>query len=187
MNLEARLASLSELQASRYRLSISESTVSTLDAFLAQNYGIIDPTSPDAVMRKLENAAANDKHARRLFRAMEQRNQAHMLGGDTSHPDERVYELMSVVPYAGWIHSLKRAYILDAAAALTALVERLDIRGPALDVGCHVGYHTLWLAKHCGLAVTGIDTSKQSVALAKELSASHFSAATFVASDYHAF
>lgn len=170
VNLESRIARLEMLQRAPYRLSTSRTTVAALDAFLADVYGIAEPTTDAAVRSRVEAAADDSREARRLLRAMEQRYLAHQRGGRTEQDDARVYELMAVQPFLGWIHSLKRAYILDAAAALTALIETLDIRGPVLDVGCHAGYHANWLAKHAGVPITGIDAVARPVTFASAVS-----------------
>lgn len=187
INLDERHSILEGIQASPYRLRVQRSIVNELDAFLTDTYGISDPMTTEALYGSLGSASVADKDARRLLRAMEHRNEAHRERRDVKAADARFYELMAVMPYAGWIHSQKRVYILDAAAALTAVCQRLSITGPVLDVGCHLGYHATWLATHLGLSVTGIDIAKRPIALATTLAAKHAGDVTFANADWSNF
>jgi len=159
-------------------------TVRTIDAFLANTYGIADPSTFDILSRKLEGVATTDRHAARLLRVLEERNVVYAEQGSTAKVDARFFDLTAVPPYAGWIHELKRACILDAAVALTQLISDLDITGPVLDVGCHVGYHASWLASRTHLPVTGIDRSTRAVALARTIAATHAPSASFEVADF---
>jgi len=179
VKVASRLENLETLQRAPYRLHTSRETVKALDTFLSDSYGITEPTTDAATRARLEAAAVQSRDARRLLQAMEQRYQAHHRGRRTEQDDARVYELMAVQPFLGWIHSLKRAYILDAAAALTALVQKLQISGPVLDVGCHAGYHANWLAKQTGVPVTGVDPAAQPIGFANAVSSAQRLPATF--------
>ena len=69
-------------------------------------------------------------------------------------------------PMSGLIHSGRRPHILDAAAYLTVLAKAFD-KPEILDVGCNVGYHSLWLAKNANASVVGIDGSKAAIEYAR--------------------
>jgi hypothetical protein len=179
-----RRVALAELHASKVKLRVDANVVDGIDRFLGEHYGISDPLAFPEVERRLIAAASTDPHARRLLRALHERNAVHSEERDTANADARFYDLMAVMPYSGWIHSTKRAYILDAAAAVTALCQRLRISGPILDVGCHVGYHTTWLRSHCCLDATGIDLGRRQIALASKLSVSICGTASFVVGEF---
>ena len=61
------------------------------------------------------------------------------------------------------MHSRKRSEILDSLALLTVLVDRLEITGPILDLGCHVGYLPTWIAQRHSMDVTGVDRSFRAI------------------------
>ena len=62
--------------------------------------------------------------------------------------------------------------ILDAGCLLVHLVRQLQIAGPVLDIGCHIGYHAALLAAETGLKVHGVDLSTQAIAAAAKYAAS---------------
>lgn len=82
-----------------------------------------------------------------------------------------IYDVIAQDRLHGSWFSRRRAFILDTAAILTALIGELKIRGPVLDLGCNAGFLAIWLAKLRGLQVTGLDFSEKSIALARTRSA----------------
>jgi SAM-dependent methyltransferase len=184
MHSNDRALTLRRLHDAPLRLTSSLETVRNVDAFLASTFGIADPTSFAELERALENAATTDRQAARILRVLEERNVAHAKRRNTAQVDARFFDLMAVMPYAGWIHQLKRPYILDAMVGLTALVTELDIRGPTLDIGCHIGYHALWLSKHANIPVTGVDRSKRAMTLAGSIAESHAAPVQFTACEF---
>ncbi len=70
-------------------------------------------------------------------------------------------------PFFGLHTSHVRTIKLDTIASLTALIQKLDIRGPVLDVGCGVGYMTIWLARQFPLQFVGVDGSPRSIEIAR--------------------
>ena len=67
---------------------------------------------------------------------------------------------------------------------LSWVCKALNIEGPVLEVGCHAGYHALWLASTTGISVTGLDLSKRAVSAASAQSLKLDVSAKFVASDW---
>jgi len=76
-------------------------------------------------------------------------------GGPES--DQDFYALISAPPLVGLVHSMKFAFILDSMAYVSALIRELRITGPVLEVGCHAGYLSSWIAVNHGLRVQGWD------------------------------
>lgn len=179
MRISDRLEALRAIQGSAKRLSVTRDDVLAIDEFLSNEYGIRDPLSPEECNRLLEKAATTDRDASRLWKATLARSEAHFSGGPTAELDSRFYDLMAVQPYMGWLHSTKRVFILDAAAALTAVIQAAGIDGPILDVGCHAGYHANWIAERFRVPVEGIDTARRAVAFANSVAVRRGLTATF--------
>jgi len=87
---------------------------------------------------------------------------------DFAPTSSEFYEFVSTMPLIGLVHSWKRTFITDVAAYVSALVQHLGTEGPILDVGCHAGYHCLWLAQHHCNPVRGMDSSRAAIRFACE-------------------
>jgi SAM-dependent methyltransferase len=80
--------------------------------------------------------------------------------------ETKFYDLIADERISGFIHSQKRIYILDVSVLLIALVSYFKIEGEIMDIGCHIGYHPIIVAKDTGKRIYGIDKSLESIAAA---------------------
>lgn len=186
MNVRDRLALLGATCASRHRIVMNRDVVTAADLFLAAHFGIDNPSSSGELLSRLERAAASSREAKKVLKAVEARNLEYAGDPQRSHHDvDRLfYDAIAVAPFLGMVHSLKRVFILDAAVCLSWVCKALEIRGPVLDLGCHAGYHALWLASTTGLPVTGLDLSRRAVSGAAEVARKLNAPATFVARNW---
>jgi 2-polyprenyl-3-methyl-5-hydroxy-6-metoxy-1,4-benzoquinol methylase len=79
----------------------------------------------------------------------------------------KFYDLIACDPIQGLMHSWKWTFIFDVAAYATAICRMGSATGGILDVGCHTGYHSLWLAHALGLQVVGLDESNAALVYAR--------------------
>lgn len=185
MNAHGRLATLSAACLSPHRISMGREVVAAADEFLATHFGIDNPSTPEELLSKLERASLSNPAATKVLKAYQARNIAYGESPESHEAvDRRFYDAIAEPPFRGWAHSLKRAFILDSAVCLSWICKALNIDGPVLEVGCHAGYHALWLASATGLSVTGLDLSKRAVSAASAQSRKLNASARFVASDW---
>ena len=186
MNAHDRLATLSAACLSPHRIAIGRDVVAAADEFLATHFGIDNPSTPEELLSKLERASLSNSAATKVLKAYEARNRDYGEFPEGSHEavDQRFYDAIAEPPFRGWVHSLKRAFILDSAVCLSWVCKALNIDGPVLEVGCHAGYHALWLASTTGLSVTGLDLSKRAILAASAQSRKLNASARFLASDW---
>jgi SAM-dependent methyltransferase len=77
--------------------------------------------------------------------------------------EAKLYDAIASSSAMGPATSQRRALILDAIAMAAGLVKALDIKGPILDAGCHVGFAASILAKMLPNEIAGIDPSQTSI------------------------
>jgi 2-polyprenyl-3-methyl-5-hydroxy-6-metoxy-1,4-benzoquinol methylase len=140
--------------------------VRRIDSYLRDRWGITPPVHPNHWQTRLRKLAG-----KRLYEEYSDLHdeQAAYFANDESPPDkiERAfYDVMADPRISSHVHSQKRTEILDAGCLLVHLVRSLQVKGPVLDVGCHIGYHSALLAKECGVAVHGIDHSHKAISVA---------------------
>jgi SAM-dependent methyltransferase len=149
------------------RLGLPLSSVRAFDDYLRAEWKIAPPASPDVWDEQLAEIAGAELFAR--FRYLHDK-QASCISRGKQAPGEtvrRFYDLIADERISGFVHSQKRAYILDAAALLVYLVTGLEVAGLVLDVGCHVGYHAILLGSETGREVQGIDLSAPAIEAAR--------------------
>ena len=74
-----------------------------------------------------------------------------------------IYDVRAQHPFFGLANSNVRTIKLDTLATLTALIQKLDIRGPILDVGCNVGNMTRLLTRQTTNQFLDEDFSPRSI------------------------
>jgi len=142
-----------------------------LERFLQDTYGI-ESQPPEFDLRLAIERAYDAKTAREV----EDLIVAHSgdEGEAKRQADERLYDLISDEPLLGLVQSMRWPLIFDTGAWLTALMQRNGApSGPFLDLGCHAGYHALWLAHTLKLRGRGLDNSPAAVSKAKQIAARH--------------
>lgn len=77
--------------------------------------------------------------------------------------ESKLYDAIANSSVLGPVTSQRRAMILDAVAITAGLVKALEIKGPILDAGCHVGFAASILAKILPNEIAGIDPSKAAI------------------------
>lgn len=89
-------------------------------------------------------------------------------GQDVADLETDFYAAIAVDPLCGFVHSHRRAVILDAVALIEGLVAEESPGGAVLDVGCHAGYLAARLARHPTLDLTGVDLCRPALELGRE-------------------
>jgi SAM-dependent methyltransferase len=152
-------------------LGLPLKSVRDIDDYMQNEWKIAPPTHPENWDSELRRVAGADLCAR--FKYLYDRQADYLSRGKTIPQDieTRFYDVIADPRISGFIHSQKRTYILDTAALLMHLVSKLEIAGPILDIGCHVGYHSILLNREFDHEVHGIDLSKSAISIAKQRAA----------------
>jgi SAM-dependent methyltransferase len=155
-----------KLAADKRRLGLPLHDVRSVDAYLRDQWGIQPPVHPDHWSDRLRRLAG-----KRLYEDYCELHdqQASYFASDLEPPEEVVrafYDIIADPRISSHVHSQKRTEILDAGCLLVHVIRSLGVKGPVLDVGCHIGYHAGLLAKECGVAVHGIDRSRKAIQVA---------------------
>lgn len=162
-----RLHTLQRLAADLDHLHVSLDKMRELDVYLRDEWGIrlfrsfaeqqaaiARQVDPKVIARYQFLLSSNNK-----YRSSGRRFPASL--------ENEFYDILAQDPLFGLFNSHARTKKLDTVATLTALIQKLDIRGPVLDVGCNVGYMTLWLARHSPVQFVGVDFSQRSIEYAR--------------------
>jgi predicted O-methyltransferase YrrM len=169
------LSVVSKLKARKTELSLPWDEMQRLESFLGETFGIEQPPTGYDSLERIRETCGN-----RIGEQFDQinENRAEILSWElpisledeqfAEREQKRFYDLISSDPLLGLVYSAKWSYIFDTAAYLTALIRIVGIDGPFIDIGCHAGYHALWLAKELGLKGIGVDRSKAAVRYARE-------------------
>ena len=147
-----RVGTLAALKEAKTQLALEQHELEELDKFLREIFGI-RPIPSNADWDSTLRATCGEEIANRYF-------------GFSTEPTS-FYNFIAQDPLFGLVHSKKRVFILDAAYLLTACLRMLGITGRILDIGCHGGYHALWLARSTQREITGIDASGQAIQYAR--------------------
>jgi SAM-dependent methyltransferase len=163
MTASARDSACWQLAADKPRFGLSLQEVRKVDSYLRERWGIVPPLPPDEWPERLRRLGG-----KRLFRQYCELHDemAMQIEADLSPPESLVsafYDVIADHRISSHVHSQKRTEILDAGCLLVHLIRSLGVDGPVLDVGCHIGYHSLLLAKECGVSVHGIDRCRKAI------------------------
>jgi hypothetical protein len=138
-----------------------------LSAFLAEEFQIIKQADDEDTWAQIQAHCSSE-----IFAEYARLNDARAFGDAATRnaADRRFYDLICENPaLLGSVHSQKWPFILDAAAFIGAFVRCMNIsKGFFVDVGCHAGYHSIYLAKNFQMRGQGIDLSKKAVRFARE-------------------
>jgi len=169
------LSVISKLKARKTEIALPWDEMQRLEIFLGDTFGIKQPQDTDRYdyLARIRDTCGN-RIGEQFDQIHEIRATRHKLEfppedeGVDEREGKRFYDLISSDPLLGLVHSAKWPYIFDTATYLTALIRIVGIDGPFIDIGCHAGYHALWLAKELGLKGIGVDRSKAAVRYARE-------------------
>jgi len=164
--IRPRQATLDRLNQHRATIRLPLEDVRNLSQWLRSEYGIRHFNSPEDFVEEAE-ATLGESECRTLDQMFEDRYEAGVREGDTAGLDVEFYQHIARDPVSGLVHSMKRSFILDAAALVTVILRETNCPGPVLDAGCNVGYHAAWLAHHLGVEVLGIDRSPAAIEYAR--------------------
>jgi hypothetical protein len=159
------LEKICELQRDPRAAAISQKQLAALRSFLDDGYGIKPGVDTDLELCKLADDGDFYATVMRLEEIQENRvskSRAHRERGD-----QDFYELIAMQPFLGIMHSYKWSFIFDVAAYMQALCELLAVRGLIADIGCHVGYHSTWLAESSAASVVGLDRCSAAIHFAE--------------------
>ncbi len=160
VNLEAvRL-----VREEKLRLALPWTTMRELAEFLRTHFGIRKPPDGFDVFDSIR-ATCGDLVADEYEALNDER--AYGSPKKQKRAERRFYDLISQDPLLGMVHSQKWPFIFDAGAYLTELARATRCPGPFLDLGCHAGYHALWLHRALGIPGLGIDRSEEAVRYAR--------------------
>ena len=162
-------AVVSTLRMNKAQIALPWADMERLETFLNKSFGIKKLPDNYDLLAAIRDACGND-----VAEKYHVLNERHLQVSDPcerSQTKSAFYDLISTDPLLGLVHSTRWPYILDGAAYLTALIRALGIDGPFIDVGCHAGYHALWLVMECGINGRGVDISQDAVRYARKCSA----------------
>ena len=182
MNAATRLDTLERLAREKRLIAIS--SVDQLDLWLRQEFGIVPVSSLDDWQCCVAASGISDTLYDKFYALYDKRiHELEQTNEMSSSLDAEFYELIAQDPLAGLVHSQKRSVILDAAAFLQSLLKHLEVQGRVLDVGCHVGYHAIWLSSQSKVTVVGVDVSSAATAYARKKASLLGANASFVTGD----
>ena len=160
---------IATLRANKANIALPWADMDRLETFLGKSFGIKKLPDNYDLLAAIRDACGDD-----VAEQYQTLNERQLQTSDPclrSQTKNAFYDLISTDPLLGLVHSTRWPYILDGAAYLTALIRALGIEGPFIDIGCHAGYHALWLATECGITGRGVDISQAAVKYARERTA----------------
>ncbi len=189
MRLTAFDRSLIEARRNPDLLTLPLENVRLLDHLLTAEWGIRLLGSSDERYAEIERSCSADVAAK--YADLYQQQLEYLIDGlPIPNALESVwYHFIAQDPLNGVVHSEKRTFIHGVAVLVVALIRRLGVKGPILDVGCHTGYHALLVARMTGLNVLGVDVSRAAVEYASKkavslgVTSARFSCGEFGAAD----
>ncbi len=159
------VAEIAALGANKTAIALPWPEMQRLETFLGRRFGIEVPPDGYDLMAAIRGACGDG-----VADEYEGLREARRREFDTTERlrvNQAFYELISADPLLGLVNSTRWPYILDSAAYLTALLRALGTDGSFIDIGCHAGYHALWLTSRFGMAGRGVDTSPSAVRYAR--------------------
>ena len=155
---------LEKVRKNKTLLSLPWKEMEELKQFLEQNFGISKwPDGLDLVKAIRANCGAQ---------IAEKYENIHDIRAYGTPPEKQAatikfYDLICNDPLLGLVHSTKFPLIFDAIAYISALLKLVEFDGDVLDIGCHAGYQTLWIAQELQCISRGIDTSRPAIQYAR--------------------
>lgn len=163
MTAKSREAICQKLAANKQHLGLPLKDVRRVDEYLEESWGITMPLPP-AEWKKAFKKSVGRKQATECWKLHETRTYYAENPGPIPVEVETAYrDLIAHEKLSGLVHSVRGGEILDACCLLVHLVSELGIEGPALEIGCHIGYHAHLLSQETNIEICGTDIS--SVAL----------------------
>ena len=167
MDMTTRHEISRQMTADKYRVGLPLQSVRAIEDYLRIDWGIAHPPHPNVWDDELERIAGPDLYMQYLISQGDKAGASFDADPRSQETLDRFYNIIADERISGFVHSQKRVFILDAAALLLHLVSRLQISGPILDVGCHIGYHSLLLGRETGCEVLGIDVCQPALEVAR--------------------
>ena len=155
------LTCLSTLRSDKTKIALSLEDMEGLESFFRESFRIQKLPDNYDLLSLIRDACGRATAER--YRDLDEQRGRVSGSGDAAEAKKKFFDLISVDPLLGLVHSTRWPFIIDSAAYLTALTHALELQGPFLDIGCHGGYHAIWLATECELDGRGVDVSEAAV------------------------
>jgi len=150
--IATREAALSTLSESKRRVALSPDEVRRIDRLLAERWAVdfVDTRHGlEEHLRGLPESDARDLGLEVFARA---------VSANSSAQGERLmYMAMSNLALCGIATSARRHFLIDAISLACGLYRALELSGPTLDVGCHIGILPDLTALTLGVPAVGIE------------------------------
>lgn len=167
------LENLQTACADRLTMGLEPIELAGSSQWLAQNYSISFAAMGDDIFSLAELQGVSPRSVAMMRGLCEARSEAHASSKrEFSRLSKQFYNAIAVDPWQGLFHSQKWTLILETAAYAMTVCRAGRLEGAILDVGCHTGYHTAWLARQTGASVYGLDESTAAIAYARGRAAS---------------
>jgi hypothetical protein len=150
--LERREAALIGLGECKPNIAVSLDEVRQIDEALKSRWKIDFTETKSTLLEALEELTEGDVRSRVL--AAYKADQASVRRGADA---VCMYEAMTDAQICGLVTSCRRHYLLDSIAMACSLYRLLQLSGPILDIGCHVGVAPDVLARQLGISVVGLE------------------------------
>ena len=139
--------------------------VEAMDKYLREKWGVVLAPDTSDEWEAITLSKVGEAKYRRLGELNAGRQPNTVIDPEV---DKAFYSLTAQKPFGAWIHSPRRALILDATALVQGLIETLGPSAEVLEVGCGAGYSAAWLAKNHDGNILGIDFSEETLQAGRE-------------------
>lgn len=167
MTASERLELCDRVTGDKRSFGLSLDDVRRIDDWLRNTWHISPPLPLSEIDHAVERATSRSVY--RKYQKLHNEQADYLSAGEPIPEaiETAFYDIIADPRLSGIIHSQKRTMILDSGCLLVHLVRALAISGPAIDIGCHVGYHAALLTSETAIPVHGVDRSSRAIAIAK--------------------
>ena len=156
---------IDNLRSNKAHLSLSFEQISEFDDYLKDQWNIRPIfMHEDRWQQQLRKIVG--RRAVKSFMKFQDRYAETCEVEPSEKADHEFYDRIADQPYLGFVHSDKYSFILDSGAFLWNILVQEHPFSRLLDIGCHAGYHGIWLAKTTGISVVGLDFSRPAIEVA---------------------
>lgn len=145
-------------------IALTRKRLEELQSFLKEHFGIQNPKCAANLYEEIREKCG-DSIADQFIEVHEPYASENVSNSVSTV--QKFYNFISQDPILGLVHSRRWPYIFDTAAYVTALAEIAECEGPFLDVGCHAGFHSLWLSFSLGMPGRGMDRASAAIRYAR--------------------
>lgn len=157
---------LQRLRHKKDEIGLPLADVERADKYLRDDWGIRVTGSPerDAVIEKLPEPI------RAEYDRLHELQQEFYFEEQPVPPvvDKQWYDLLAKNELSGTVISQKHPLILSGMVWISSLFNHLDVDGEILDIGCHIGYQSIWLSEYLHTKLRAIDRSEDAIAVGRE-------------------